>query len=197
MRVILSASELLLAAGVGMRRHASHVLRNTKDLHGAPESWDPDVEGACAELAAARALCAYWTASVDHRERHAGDILTREGPVEVRCGTRPESRLILHPEDPDDRRFVLVVGRAPAFDVVGWILARDGKRPEHWADPTGNNRPAFFTPRATLRPMAEWSAPVDPLRARVESDPAIRRLVAAVDGRVEGVEPSRLSGAPE
>jgi predicted Rossmann fold nucleotide-binding protein DprA/Smf involved in DNA uptake len=33
----------------------------------------------------------------------------------------------------------------------------------------------------------------DALRARVAADPTIRRLVAAVDGRVEGVEASRLN----
>lgn len=193
MQVTLTPSELLLAASVGMRRHASHILRRTPDKHGAPESWDPDVEGCCAELAAAKALCAYWVASVDHRERHAGDILTREGPAEVRCGARPDARLIVHPEDPDDRRFILVTGRAPTFVVAGWILGRDAKQREWWADPTHNNRPAYFVDRRALRPMAEWSAPVDPLRARVEAEPAIRRLVAAVDGRVEEVEASRIS----
>jgi hypothetical protein len=141
-------------------------------------------------MVVAKALGTFWSGSTTFATRHEGDL---PGGVEVRTTTHAAGRLILHPTDPDDRRYILVVATLPIFDVVGWCYGRDAKRPEHWADPTGNNRPAFFTPRAALRPMAEWSAPVDPLRARVDADPAIRRLVAAVDGRVEGVEASRIN----
>jgi hypothetical protein len=44
--------------------------------------------------------------------------------------------------------------------------------------------------------VRDMGAMPDPLRDRVTNDPAIRRLVAAVDGTVESVERSRIT-APE
>jgi hypothetical protein len=63
-----------------------------------------------------------------------------------------DGRLILHDHDKDDQPYVLVVGTAPRFELVGWCFGRDGKRPEYVHDPQGG-RPAYFVPRAALSSM--------------------------------------------
>jgi hypothetical protein len=193
MKITLSASELLLSSGVGARRHAANLLAGRPDRHGAPQSWDVHIEGACGECAAAKALNVYWPASVDFRERQAGDL---PGGVEVRTTSHAGGSLILHEQDPGDRRYVLVVGRAPVFDVVGFIVGSEGRQAKWWKDPSNAGRWAYFAPSGALYRMEDWSTirpdrTVD-LRERVEATPAIRRLVAAIDGQVEGVERVRI-----
>ena len=154
MRVTLTPSELILASGVGARRHAANLLANRPDAHRAPADWSLHIEGSCAELAAAKATSRYWLASVDFRERTAGDLA---GGVEVRATERADGCLILHERDADDRPFVLVTGRAPHFDVRGWLRGGDGKRPEWWRSDV--RAPAWFVPVAALHPLDTLPAP--------------------------------------
>ena len=154
MRIALTPSELVTAAQVGARRHAANLLANRPDAHRAPADWSLHIEGSCAELAAARATGRYWLGSVDFRERQAGDLA---GGIEVRATDRADGCLILHERDADDRPFVLVTGRAPVFDVRGWIRAADGKRPEWWRE--GIRSPAFMVPQSALRPLDTLPAP--------------------------------------
>ena len=154
MIVTLTASELLLASGVGARRHAANLIAGRHDRHGAPPDWSVHIEGGCGELAAAKALGCYWPASVDFRERQSGDL---PGGVEVRTTSHATGCLLLHPEDADDRRYILVTGRAPTFEVRGWCRGWEGKHQSFWKDPAGG-RPAFFVAQKCLRPMSEWSA---------------------------------------
>ncbi len=153
MQVALTPSELIHASGVGARRHAANLIAGRHDRHGAPPDWSVHIEGAAGELAAAKALNLYWPASVDFRERQAGDL---PGAIEVRTTSHATGCLLLHPEDKDDRRYILVTGRAPTFEVRGWCLGSEGKHQQFWKDPAGN-RPAFFIEQKYLRPMKDWT----------------------------------------
>lgn len=144
MDVVLKPYELLLAGLAGEMRQ----IENIKKARAAGNSYDGaadhqiHIEGCCAEMAVAKALNVYWSGKGDFR---APDV----GAVDVRQTTHEKGRLILHPSDPDDRRFYLVIGKNGEYRVAGWIMGRDGKQQKFWADPVGG-RPAFFVPQDAL-----------------------------------------------
>lgn len=152
MIVTLTWSEVMQAAQVGVMRRVTDLRDKRKGAYGiSPEAnvWDIDVESSCGEMAAAKALNVFWSGA--HGQLRARDI---GGRYEVRTRTKATYDLILHPDDPDDAPFVLVLGRCPTYDVAGWIHARDGKQACYWKDPAGG-RPAFFVPRSALKPLAD------------------------------------------
>jgi hypothetical protein len=144
--------DVAVAAYVGALRQIKHRKANHMHRWNAPmdNGWTRDIEGACAEKAAAKSLGNYWFDGADGK--------TDVGPYQVRHTTVEHGRLVLHPEDKDDEIFILVVGRAPTFRIVGWCLGRDGKNPSYWSDPTGG-RPAFFVPNNALHAMDKLRQP--------------------------------------
>lgn len=146
----LTNSEMLTAASIGVRRQVQNLAAGRTDAHGAsPEDgWTPHVEGCAGEMAVAKAFGMFWSGSLG--DLRADDV----GQLQVRTGMRHDHKLILHHRDPDDRAFVFVTGRMPNYVLHGWIMARDGKREEFWADPA-RGRPAFFVPQSALRSLAE------------------------------------------
>src|SRR5262245_14237971 len=139
--------ELLQAAIVGSQRQVKRLREGMHDAHGYNgDGWSIHIEGAAAEMAYAKATNRYWSVPVaDDFRSVPGDV----GTVQIRSTPRPNGCLILHPGDRDDAPFVLAIGRAPAFDFVGWGYAGDLKRREYWREDTG--RPAFFVPQDALR----------------------------------------------
>lgn len=119
MRVKLAAYEVLAAAQVGILRQVQVLDRKTACEH----PWQAHVEAACAEMAFAKATGKYWSHS-------AGTFRTEAdvGRFQVRHTEKPDGRLIVMSEDEDDDVFVLVRGKAPEYDVVGWARGRDVKR---------------------------------------------------------------------
>jgi len=157
----LTEGQISMASHIGVMRRISNLRRSTPPKHGAGNgegSWEIDINGCCAELAVACYLNLFWCGSLnDYAARDVG------GLVDVRSTMKPDRRLPLHPDDLDSVPFVLAWPRPPLFsvyDLVGWTLARDGKRQEFWCDPTNNGRPAFFVPKNVLHPMPalrEWT----------------------------------------
>lgn len=134
----------MLAAQAGVMRHVENLVKNKKPTYGAnPErDWQMHVEGCLVEYAMSHVLGVPW-----HGKGKTGDI--DAGDADVRSSPKDWADLILHPGDADDRPFYLVTGMNGKYRVHGWILARDGKRPEWWKDPAGG-RPAFFVPQTSL-----------------------------------------------
>lgn len=157
MIVRLTWAECEQAVIAGGHRRLRRLRLGTGDAHrwgyDGSDNWTAHIEAVGAELAVARVCDRYWFD--DHAPDYDGDV--GDG-LQVRHTTRRDGRLILHPSDRDDHEFWLVRGQLPAFDVVGSILGRDGKRPAHWTDP-GTGRPAFFVPEAAL------AAPAPQLKA--------------------------------
>jgi hypothetical protein len=141
--------EMFAAAMTGVMRQIKHRTRGDRPKWNAPIAggWERDIEGACAEKYAAKQLRAYWFDGLNGE--------TDVGPYQVRHTSLPDGRLMLHPEDKDGEVFILVVGRAPAFQLVGWCFGYEGKKQDYWSDPTGADRSAFFVPRKVLHDMAE------------------------------------------
>ena len=147
MQIALTPWEIVLAAQAGIMRQVENCKLNRQHKYGANASeasdWQWHIEGALGEFALAKALQLHWNGKGRLRALDVGGVL------DVRTATRPDSHLILHPDDPDDREFWLLTGRNGQYVVRGWIMGRDGKRQEFWRDPVGG-RPAFFVPQGAL-----------------------------------------------
>lgn len=150
MRIELSKSEFWNAISVGVMRQCSSLKKGLKHAHGANEKddlngWSMHIEGACGEAAVAKALNVYWAGTVD-TFKFGADIGEK---IQVRTRSKDYYDLIVRSDDKDDDIFVLVTGRAPTFNVVGWILGRDAKKPQ-WVQNYGNRVPAWFVPQKNL-----------------------------------------------
>ena len=149
MTVELTASEMYFAAMVGVRRY----INVRKGAHRSPlaenhDVWGNNIEGACGELAFAKAVNIYWDGSINTFKMRA-DV----GLVEVRTRRKAGYELIVRDSDPDGRVFVLVQGEAPRFTVMGWYRSEQAKRPE-WLQTHGGGSPAYFVPNGHLYPIS-------------------------------------------
>ena len=149
----LTQTEVILATWVGTLRYNAAGQSRLGAAHGFNgDGLIVDIDGALCECAVAKWANVFWSGTVGEVGGHDA------GRLQVRGTRHPIGKLILHPTDPDDRAFILVVNDCPTFKLVGWIYARDGKRQEWWADPTRTKRPAFFVPHGNLAPMAMLDA---------------------------------------
>ena len=151
MKIRLSWTEVWAGVHAGCQRRIAVLERGGRDRHGARAAdiaWKADIEGACAELAAARVLKCEWPAFIDQGSKP--DILP---DIEVR-NTNPS--LIVRPADYKDRRYLWVKGMAPNYDVVGWMFGGDAMREEWLTDFNKSHRPkCYCVPATELRPLSE------------------------------------------
>lgn len=150
MKIVLTIGELHLAAQIGCLRQIESLQRNLPDKHGFDGAgWNIHIEGAAGEIAAARALDMYWGGTVN-TFKSIGDV----GKLEIRTTSKKNNRLIVRNPDNDDAVFVLVVGRSPTFEVVGWMLGKEAKQQKYISAP-GGRPPAYFVPRSDLYDLSE------------------------------------------
>jgi hypothetical protein len=145
-KILLSLMEVRLATDVGVVRHVEALRRARPDAYGRSDEdgWTAHIEGACGELACAKALGIYWLPTVN-TFKTGGDVAS----FQVRTRSRDDYQLYVRPDDSDDAIFILVRGIAPRYEVVGWMRGRDAKRPEWFK--TFDRRPkAYFVPDAFL-----------------------------------------------
>lgn len=160
MRVTLEWFEVMLAATVGVRRQLEALRRGRPDCHGfdGATGWQVHIEGACGEMAFAKATGRYWSGSVN-TFKIGGDV----GAIQVRTRSREDYDLIVRDDDRDEDIFVLVIGQAPTYRVVGWIRGMDGKR-ACWRQRYGNRPVAYFIPQHALCSIVKPpSATVQPI----------------------------------
>jgi len=137
------------AAMVGVRRHIQALFRGLPDRYGAdPENgWTIHIEGACGEAAAAKALGIPYVGTVG-TFKNGTDV----GGFQVRTRRLKWHELNIRKGDRSSDNFILVTGKAPHFNVVGWIRGRHAKR-ERWLHAHGGRTPAYFVPHSHLRPV--------------------------------------------
>lgn len=153
MKVKLTNSELVMAALIGCRRHIASL--KLKQAHGATDTWTINIEGACGELAAAKALNLFWDGGVNTFS--APDL---QPNIQVRTSSNHDWGLIVRRNDKDDEIFVLVTGVSPEFVVRGWIVGKSAKNNKWFR--TYNNRPeAYFVPQSALNPVGTLKAHLD------------------------------------
>lgn len=150
MQIKLQWYEVFMAATVGIKRQVEALKEKRPDRHGFTGlGWDVHVEGAVGELATAKALNRFWSGSIN-TFKDGGDV----GTIQVRTRSKDYYDLIVRQDDADDDCFVLVVGTAPNYNVVGWIRGRDAKQ-EQWSKTHGDRPAAYFVPQANLRDLIE------------------------------------------
>ncbi len=157
MKVTLTWHEVALASQVGMRRHAEALSKGLPDAYGrtSDDGWSVHIEGACGELAVAKAMNVFWSPTVN-TFKAGGDV----GAWQVRTRSRADYELLVRDSDKDSAPYILVRGKAPNFEVAGWILGADAKQPQ-WKQTHGGRAPAYFVPDGALKAMAELTANVD------------------------------------
>lgn len=149
--VELSFANVMQAALVGVMRQVTNVRDKRKHRYGATneETWDMNINGAIGELALAKHLGWYWDGALGNFK--ADDV----GHHQVRATTWENGRLLIHHEDKDDRKFVLVtLHDMPCVTLAGWMLGQDAKDPAYWAEPR-RGRGCYAVPQEMLRPMEE------------------------------------------
>ena len=150
--ITLTNFEWIRAAYVGVQRQMHSIIRGNADAHGwrNRDGYADHIEGACGELAAAKALGTYWPGHVN--VYHGEPDLPPN--VEVRMRSRHDYELIVRPSDPTDRVYLLVTGRAPTFRVHGWYDGAAARRDE-WSRTHGGRPAAWFVPQSALLPIED------------------------------------------
>jgi hypothetical protein len=146
MRVRITAEDALCAVNVAALQMLRKVANGRAGDHGGTSKrsmrirWADTIHGMMGEIALAHALHMEWTPGGMHIKR--GDV---DSDIEVRATEHADGHLLIYPDDLDDGTFVLMIGHYPLFDAVGWMTAREAKRPEWWredADP-----PCWWVPK--------------------------------------------------
>ncbi len=148
MKIKLTEFECRMAITIAVERCINSTFDGRKDNHGydGSDSWDVNIEGACAELAVAKAINKYWP----------GGVNTFKAPdledIQVRWTPRKDGHLIVRKGDPDNDKFVLVIGKMPDYEVVGWIKGSDAKQ-ERYLKNWGGRVPCYGVPQINLKPL--------------------------------------------
>lgn len=145
--ITLTNREMAMGADCGLMRNIAALIDQREDAHGfddADGGWNVHIEGACGEIAVAKALGRFWSPSVNTFA--APDI---GHDIQVRTRSRHDYDLLIRPKDKPQHLFVLVTGRAPSFMVRGYILCSDARRDE-WMQEYGGRPSAWFVPQKQL-----------------------------------------------
>lgn len=114
------------------------------------DPWEADVEGACAEMAAYKAVGRYWLPRTDLTKAKGGD----GGPWDVRRRSKQHYDHLIRVNDAEDRAHIMVAGCCPRFRVVGWIWGHEARRDEWWHN-HGNREFAWWPPQEELHDLSE------------------------------------------
>ncbi len=147
MEINLTPEEMLHSGTVGLKRQIESLLSNRQMRYrsGNDDGWRNHIEGAMAELAAAKALKLHWPATINNF--HGADIGEK---IQIRLRLNG-GRLIVRERDKDDHWFSLVTGGAPKYDVVGYIKGADAKKEDWLDDPQGKGFPCYWVPYHALK----------------------------------------------
>lgn len=148
MTITLTWQEVGQGAWTGIQRQMHALKDGRANVFGFDgDDWGIHIEGACGEIAAAKAMNRYWSASVN-TFKNGGDV----GQIQVRTRSRADYDLLIRDNDRDGDVFVLVTGKIPNFCVRGWIVGLDGKK-DVWRKGHGGRPPAWFVPQSALQPI--------------------------------------------
>jgi hypothetical protein len=113
-----------------------------------------EIDGARAEVAFARMIGAdldrQWSAYT------SGSLTAIGSDVagwQVRSTRWPNGHLIIHPRDHLDARFALVLTNGVRYLAVGWITAREARRPVWWRQLNHGQAAAWCVPQDQLHPF--------------------------------------------
>jgi hypothetical protein len=167
MNITLTTAELWIGALCGSRRNVASLINSQPPADGfdQDQEWNRHIEGACGEIAAAKALGRYWEPSCD--TFGAADIGKRIG---VRTRSKHNYDLYVRPRDNVEYAYVLVTGKAPHFIVHGWQFGSEVRR-LGTVETYGGRPPMWVLKQDLLRPLSELRVnepPFDELKAAAE-----------------------------
>lgn len=151
--VTLSWAEMLVAANVGVMRNVQCMKqgRGQGQRHtiSGLDPWGVNIEGAAGEMAVAKYLGTFWSGAL-------GDFDAKDvGRYQVKTNTsRKWDHLIIRDWNPRDGIYIGVLSFMPRYVITGWISGEDGMKQEFFRDGLPGV-PAYFVPRAALRPLSE------------------------------------------
>jgi hypothetical protein len=141
----LTASEVMLAAQIGARRHISGKMNNRGDPIGLSNGWENNIEGACAEVAFAKHMNMYLDPNLGKfGEADVGDW-------HVRSTKYQNGDLCIHPNELSGK-YVLLVGQLNQWEVKGWITAEEARQER------------FYTTKRKDRPVKCYWIPQNELK---------------------------------
>lgn len=151
MIVNLTFAEWQMAHHVAGQRAVYNLKKQAKPRYGAVEGAHGEhisAMGTVAEMAVAKEFNLFWSGAVGNY-----DAVDVGGLVEVRGVEKKHHCLIMHKEDKDGLPYVLAHVDGRTVEMLGWILAVDGKKDEWWSDPAKEGRHAYFIPQKALSKM--------------------------------------------
>lgn len=149
MNVVLTTEQIAYATSVAHLRN-ENAIKAYADSHKhgfRGNNLQIHIEGALAEMAAAKALGLQWDDGP--WKRVSSDV----GSLQIRSTKYLTGKLIVRPVDSDEDVFVLVIARCPEFELKGWLKGKDAKRTQFLYNQNGRP-PAYFVPQHCLQPMS-------------------------------------------
>ncbi len=144
--ITLTWYEIQMAAGVGLARACDSLRRGKRTaLFSGDDEEENDMHAACAEKALAILLNQDFIGGIDA----AKDPDVGTG-YEVKFTSKNKNLLIRKKNFHPDRTYVLVVGRIPTFEIVGWIRGSDAMR-DCWKCNPKNKGECYIVPRRCLK----------------------------------------------
>lgn len=157
MNVTLTWYEQQIAGLCGLMRAVDSLRRGRRRaLFSGADLDENDIQAAGAEMAVAKLFNRYWRAGVDTPA--LPDVGMK---FEVRR-TASHRALLVRDSDHDDRRYVMVRGSLPSFEVVGWMLGSDAKR-ECWKRNPNGDGDCYLVPEDALVKIREEEIPSQPM----------------------------------
>lgn len=149
--VKLTEPELLAAANLAVMRQIYAMRKNYVHRYGDKvRAWTNGIFGCFGEMAVAKHLDKFWSGTVGQIDQ------TDVGDFEVRYNSYGDY-LRVYEQDKPEKKYILVSGEPPVFQIMGWLYGVDGMLPEYKKRPPGNMPPdkCFWVPVDKLRPMGE------------------------------------------
>ena len=149
MIIELDLYEIRVAAQVGIQRQLEDINKNKKSFSGENKegAWSRHIEGALSECALAKAMNVYW----NKRTYPLPDV----GDVDCRCTPYHTGHLQIKKDDPDDRKFYLLVGINGKYRIAGWIWGKNGKQQHYWGVKGEGRDPCYWIPQSDLIPFGK------------------------------------------
>lgn len=155
--ITLTPDELWQAVCVAAQRRISCLFGRKTPQHYDDKNggeWSTEIESCCAEIAAAKWMGVYWAGGIFDGKRAETDLGEKR---QVRHTVYKSGALIIYPEDNPKHKFLLVTGKAPNYQIVGWLYGQEavsvGKTHPWWTAPANKKAPSWWVPQENLRPI--------------------------------------------
>ena len=150
----LDIYEIRVAAQVGLQRQLEDIHANKKSYSGESKegAWSRHIEGALSECALAKVMNVYWNKrSFPHPD--VGDVDCRSTPYHT-------GHLQIKKNDPEDRKFYLLIGINGKYRIAGWIWGKDAKKQQYWGTKGDARDPCYWIPQSDLIPFGVDKKPI-------------------------------------